>query len=288
MSLLDRFKVIRPPDPSRYRRFVVDGHTVGHIPGPLAEWLQAHGDIFIVTKDTVSLSPALRDYRTRTVAVDRALHALQQEGWFPAWRNEPYPVGPAFGTWLFEMERAAVPPFGVRAYGIHVNGFVGRGAEMRLWVGRRSRRKPTFPGQLDHLVAGGQPAGLTLEENLLKECAEEASLPPDLVRRARPVGITSYLSETEEGLRDDVLFNYDLELPPEFVPVNADGEIEEFFLWPIDRVIEELAGAASFKFNVAFVIIDFLVRHGFVGPEDPTYLDLVRALRWRPDGRATT
>jgi hypothetical protein len=79
-----------------------------------------------------------------------------------------------------------------------------------------------------------------------------------------------------------VLFNYDLELPPEFIPVNSDGEIEEFFLWPIRRVIDELAGAADFKFNVAFVIIDFLIRHGFVGPEEPDYLFLVRALRRRP------
>jgi 8-oxo-dGTP pyrophosphatase MutT (NUDIX family) len=282
VSLLDRFKVIRPPDLSRYRRFVVDGHTVGFVPGPLAGRLREHGDVFTVADATVSLSPDLRGYADRTAAVDRVLRALQRDGWFPGWRKEPYPVGPAFGTWLFEMERAAVPPFGVCAYGIHVNGFVGRGPGMRLWVGRRSRHKPTFPGQLDHLVAGGQPAGLTIEENLLKECAEEASLPAEIARRASPVGITSYLSETEEGLRNDVLFDYDLALPPDVVPVNSDGEIEEFFLWPIDRVIEELAGAANFKFNVAFVIVDFLIRHGFVGPEEPTYLDLVRNLRRHP------
>jgi hypothetical protein len=282
VSLLDRFRVIRPPDLSRYRRFVVDGHIVGFVPDSLADRLREHGEVFAVADATVGLAPDLRSYAERTAAVDDVLRALQRDGWFPGWRKEPYPVGPAFGAWLFEMERAAVPPFGVRAYGIHVNGFVGHGADMRLWVGRRSRHKPTFPGQLDHLVAGGQPAGLTLEENLLKEGAEEASLPAALVRRARPVGITSYLSETEEGLRNDVLFNYDLELPPGVVPVNADGEIEEFFLWPIERVIAELAGAANFKFNVAFVIIDFLIRHGFVGPEEQEYLDLVRALRRRP------
>jgi hypothetical protein len=43
-----------------------------------------------------------------------------------------------------------------------------------------------------------------------------------------------------------------------------------------------LSGTADFKFNVAFVIIDFLIRRGFVGPEDPDYLDLVHRLRWRP------
>lgn len=282
MSLLDRFNVIRPPDLSTYRRFVADGRVVGHVPGRLAARLREHGDVFTVADGAVVLSPELRGYAERTSAVDGVLRALRRDGWFPGWRDEPYPVGPAFGTWLFEMERAAVPSFGTRAYGVHMNGFVGRGRDMRLWIGRRSRRKPTFPGQLDHLVAGGQPAGLTLEENLLKECAEEASLPPDLARRASPAGIVSYLSETDEGLRDDVLFVYDLELPADFVPANADGEIEEFFLWPIGHVIDALAGDADFKFNVAFVIVDFLIRHGFVDPREPDYLGLVRALRRRP------
>jgi hypothetical protein len=282
VSLLDRMKVIRLPDLAHYRRFLVDGETVGWIPGALAARLHDHAAVFVVGDESVDLSPRLRGYAERTAAVDGVLRALRADGWFLAWRNEPYPVGSAFGRWLFQMERAAVPTFGVRAYGIHVNGFVGEGTDMRLWVGRRSRHKPTFPGQLDHLVAGGQPAGLSLAENLLKECAEEASLAPDIVGRARPVGVVSYLMETEEGLRNDVLFNYDLELPPDIVPMNADGEIEEFFLWPLDRVIRELSETSNFKFNVAFVIIDFLIRHGFVGPEDPVYLDLVRSLRRPP------
>jgi len=284
VSLLDRLRVIRPPDLARYRRFMVDGHTVGWVAADLAARLRDHGDVFVVGDGTVGLSPRLRGYAERSAVVDGVLRALKADGWFRGWRNEAYPVGPSFGGWLFQMERAAVPAFGVCAYGIHVNGFVGAGADLRLWVGRRSRHKPTYPGQLDHLVAGGQPAGLSLEDNLLKECAEEASLTPDVVRRARPVGIVSYLMENEEGLRNDVLFNYDLEVPPGLVPVNADGEIEEFFLWPIERVIRELSETANFKFNVAFVIIDFLIRHGFVGPEEPTYLDLVRSLRRRPAG----
>jgi 8-oxo-dGTP pyrophosphatase MutT (NUDIX family) len=284
MSLLDRLRVIRPPNLARYRRFVVDGHTVGWVPADLAAQLGDHRDVFMIGDDAVGLSPGLRSYAERTAAVAGVLRSLKADGWFRGWRDEAYPVGPSFGTWLLQMERAAVPNFGVRAYGVHVNGFVGQGADLRLWVGRRSRHKPTFPGQLDHLVAGGQPAGLSLEENLLKECVEEASIPADIVRRARPIGIVSYLMENEEGLRNDVLFNYDLELPPDFVPVNADGEIEEFFLWPIERVIRELSETDNFKFNVAFVIIDFLIRHGFIGPDDPAYLDLVRSLRRPPGG----
>ena len=32
------------------------------------------------------------------------------------------------------------------------------------------------PGQLDNLIAGGQPVGLTLEQNLIKEAYEEAGV----------------------------------------------------------------------------------------------------------------
>lgn len=283
MSLLDRLAIIRPPDLSAHRRFAIDGQAVGWVPDDLARRLRDHREVFSVTADHIALAEHYRDYGARTRAVESVLRRLREEGWFRAWRNEPYPVGPAFGNWLLEIERGAVPSFGVRAYGIHVNGYVGSGDDMRLWVGRRSRSKPTYPGQLDHIVAGGQPARLSLAENLVKECAEEASVPDSLARRAQPAGVITYLLANEEGLRNDVLFNYDLALPADFVPVNADGEIEEFFLWPIGRVMRELSETDNFKFNVAFAVIDFLIRHGFVGPDDADYLELVRRLRRRPE-----
>lgn len=46
-----------------------------------------------------------------------------------------------------------------QAYGVHINGYVGDAAAAgghRLWVARRSATKPTWPGMLDHIVAGGQ------------------------------------------------------------------------------------------------------------------------------------
>ena len=47
--------------------------------------------------------------------------------------------------------------FGARAYGVHVNGYVRTpDGGIELWVARRSKTKPTWPGMLDHIVAGGQ------------------------------------------------------------------------------------------------------------------------------------
>ena len=35
----------------------------------------------------------------------------------------------------------------------------------------------------------------------------------------------------------------------------------------------------EFKFNCNLVIIDFLVRHGFITPEEPDYMAIVAGLR---------
>ena len=129
------------------------------------------------------------------------------------------------------LERAAVPLFGITAYGVHMNGYVtGEDGTQRMWVARRSLSKPTGPGKLDQLVAGGQPHGIGLRDNLMKECAEEAGIPAALAEQARPVGAISYVLETEQGMRPDVLFNFDLELPASFDPVNEDGEVDAFYL----------------------------------------------------------
>ncbi len=55
-------------------------------------------------------------------------------------------------------------------------------------------------------------------ENVVKECEEEASIPPELAARAKPVGAVSYTSLQPAGLKRDVLFCFDLELPVDFVP----------------------------------------------------------------------
>ena len=108
-----------------------------------------------------------------------------------------------------------------------------------------------------------------------------AAIPEELIRRAVPVGAVSYRMETDLGIRDDVLFVYDLELPAGFVPQNRDGEIVDFALMPAESVLERVRTSDDFKFNVNLVILDFAVRHGLLQVEDPEYLDVASGL-YRP------
>jgi hypothetical protein len=44
-------------------------------------------------------------------------------------------------------------------------------------------------------------------------------------------------------------------------------------------VLQETDTTGNFKFNVNLVMIDFLIRHGVIGPERPDYLELLSGLR---------
>ena len=281
MSFLDRIAACNAHDISRFVAFVVAGHRVGWVKPPFRDRLGDFPGVFAVTGEAVTLGPALATFAARSEAVDGALRRLAADGAVPGWRDEPYPVSTGFAAPpLLQMERAAVPLFGVRAYGVHVNGVVRAGGGTKLWIARRSRHKETYPGMLDNFVAGGQPIGLGLMENVVKEAAEEAGVPPEIARRAVPAGAIVYCHETAEGLKPDVQFVFDMEVPADFAPRNTDGEIEAFHLWSVEKAMAVTRDTAAFKFNCALANIDFFVRHGFLGPEDdPDYVEIVRGLR---------
>jgi hypothetical protein len=280
MSFLDHIAACNAHDMNNFLPFVVASEQVGWIKHDFAAHLANHPDVFVVSHDAVTLAPGLDDYASRTSALDHVLRNIADQGLIRGWRGEYYPVGTTLaGPHVMEMERAAVPHFGISANGVHVNGFVRDGDDIHMWIARRAADKPTFPGMLDNMIAGGQPVGISPRDNVIKEAWEEAAVPADLAEAARPVGAVSYCRETDQGLKPDVMFNFDLELPAEFVPANTDGEVAEFYLWPMAKVMEVVETTMDFKFNCNLVIIDFCIRHGLIGPDREDYLDLVQGLR---------
>ncbi|VDP81038.1 unnamed protein product [Echinostoma caproni] len=160
-----------------------------------------------------------------------------------------------------------------------------------MWLGVRAMNKPTWPGMLDNMAAGGLTFGLDALGCARKECQEEASVPEDLlntltaVSRLSPVDLglpahsamrscyslrfrslrVSYVFEDERGVCPQVEYCYDLELPDDFVPVGADGEVDSFHLVSITQ-LKDLIFSDRFKANSALVILDFLYRHKFIDP----------------------
>ncbi len=285
MSFLDHIRACNNADLAQFLPFVTGAQRIGWIDRSFAARLAAWPDVFAVQPDRIVLSPAYDDFASRSAAMDGVLRTLAAAGEVTGWREEAYPVMRNWGDPpLLQMERAACPRFGVRAWGVHMNGYVRRNGALFLWVATRARDKPTFPGMLDNMVAGGQPIGIGTHDNIIKECAEEAGIPRELAVSARPVGALSYCHQAGDTLKPDQIFCYDLELPGDFTPVNQDGEVERFELWPIADVAARVRETADFKFNCNLVIMDFLIRHGVLTPEnEPDYVAIAQGIHRTAD-----
>ena len=258
----------------------VAGKVVGWLRPALAERIQQDEDLFEEQDGGLSMCASLNTFEARSDALHRLAQRLAEEGNIGPLMGELYPVTPdARAEAVCAIDRSAGAYFGIRAFGQHLNAYVRRGSEIWMWIGRRAMDRLVFPGHLDNMVAGGLPYQASLQENLLKEAWEEAALPAVLARKSRSVSVVTYNRVAKRGYRPDVLYCYDLELSEGFQPQNTDGEVEEFMLLPIEEVARLVRETDEFKLNCNLVIIDFLIRHGYIEPHHPGYLELSLGLR---------
>ncbi|KAF9260744.1 nudix hydrolase 20 [Marasmius fiardii PR-910] len=246
----------------------------------------------------------------RTNAMKELCERWRDTGLFPdvcgptKWRAEMYPVyrdplavhdypAPGQGerereklNYAFEMERSACALFGVVTYGVHMSAFFrnANGNGLQIWVPTRAKTKQTFPGLLDNTVAGGIPSGMGVFESMVKECMEEASIPEDVVKKyTKACGSISYFFRTSKGwLQPEIEYVFNLEIPisisNSFQPKPSDGEVEFFELLDQDEVVNRMK-AGVFKPNCALVIIDLLIRLGYITPDnEPDYQKIITRL----------
>lgn len=158
--------------------------------------------------------------------------------------------------------------FGIRKYGVDINGYVMDPVKgLSIWLQKRSPNKQTWPGFWDNMVSGGLSVGFGINETAIKEAGEEASIPNNLIAKLKSAGCVSLFFESERGLFPNTEFVFDLELPPDFVPSNNDGEVETFELLPVNECLERIL-SSHFKTTSVPVALDFLIRHGYITAEN--------------------
>jgi len=279
MSLLRHIRACNTYRPERFLPLFLGEERVGFVRRDNADVLRRFPRVIEVAAESLRILPC-GDGAAITAALDEVVEVLVAEGLIAKWRDEVFAITPRWGEApLFTLDRGAVGFFGVRAYGVHMNGYRRIRDRTWLWIGRRNPLKLVAPGKLDNLVAGGIGGGLGALATLVKEAGEEAAISASGIAKARAVSAVTYKMEVPQGLRDDVLFVYDLETSNDFEPRNTDGEIVEFMLMEAREALARVRDTDDFKFNVSLILIDFAIRHGLVTPEDPEYLALVAGLR---------
>lgn len=255
-------------DPARFLRFRIGSHEAGWVRRDLAEHLRAWPGLFRFDASAVTLSTLLDSEDERTAVLGGVIGRLAATGVITGWRNERYAVVAHPGAPpLAFIERAAARFFGVLCFAAHCNGWTRRGDETLMWIARRSAAKPIDPGMLDNLVGGGIACGLSSRETLLKEGREEAGIAPELMARAAERRSLQVLREVAEGCQHEEVHVHDLELPPDFIPLNQDGEVAEFRLCPLPEVVELIA-AGELTVDASLVALEFLFRHRLLHETD--------------------
>ena len=278
MSYLDRIKENNNYIESNKIPLFFDGNRIGQVKDVFLELL-LKSSVFEMKNDTLVLSSNLKSREERDKALDEFAKEMFSKGVTQNYKNEKYPViNKSNNQVLAFIDRSISTLLGTLSFGQHLNGFVNTPNGLQMWIGRRSYTKEYEPGKLDHLVAGGLPFDISPKENLAKECYEEAGIDKELANRAKSTGLVSYKYEYDLGGKEDIIYCYDLELSKDFKPICTDGEVEEFYLLPIEEVANIVKTTNDFKPNCNLVIIDFLVRHGYITPDDKDYISIVNGL----------
>lgn len=260
----------------KHKQFVCDGVQVGIVSEEVVKLLVDYPEVFTITATMLLFNADLTEFNQRTQALDFVLRDLREKGdvdCLRGWREECYEISQSFGSPpLFRIERAAAPVFGIRKYGVQVNGYVeDEVGNLHVWIQRRSSSKPTYPGKLDNFVSGGLTEGRGVLETAIKEAAEEAGLTTQLAAGLQACGTVSYMHQSERGIHPQTEYVFDISLPATFIPENTDGEVDEWFLCPVHQLINNLY-SQEFKLTSIPTTLDFMIRHGYIDSETEVQL----------------
>ena len=234
-----------------------DGTQIGLLEPDFAEAVLARQVPWLRReRESIELSTGIRAGDLTTAWCELCVE-LRAEGWFRAWRDELYDVRSGPGTILCRLERGVFRRFGLVSEAVHVNAISPDG---RMWVARRAASKAIDPLRLDNLVGGGIGTGESAMTTLIREAYEEAGVPGVLAVEAEPVTRLHSLRMESDGLHNEWLTIYTLNVPKGFVPRNIDGEVESFKLMePWEVCARVLKG--EFTVDAAAVATLWLLSH---------------------------
>lgn len=250
--------MIQDPAARAFRplHFVSHPDPLGAVSLPVAGHLLRRG----LLKDGQHLSLSGDDPTSRLEDIRAELFLC---GWIEPPRHELMPVtdGP-HGAELARLDRSALRILGFWAQKVHINGLVETGCPdgPQVWISRRSGLAPSNPSRWDTLVAGGRAAGQTLAQTVTQEGWEEAGIDRNKMSALNPVSEMAVQYVSRRGLHQELLVIHDLVLPPDFVAICHDGEIEESIRLPFSELLDRLADPSEFKLSSYLVLTNLVAR----------------------------
>jgi len=175
--------------------------------------------------------PAWRLLGEPTAALGALALALREAGLAHAWRDEQLAVTDGQGSRIASVERAVVRVLGIPTAAVHL---IGQAEDGRFWVQQRAFDKSNDPGMWDTLMGGMISGADTLASALERETWEEAGLRLEDLRDVVRGGHIDIRRPCDDGHGAGYVIEridwYHCTVPDGQVPVNQDGEVEQFVL----------------------------------------------------------
>ncbi len=238
--------------------FYMGDYNAGFIKKDFAQKLfQIDEPNFSILKDRLILNPSLNTFDKRSLFFLELANKLESLSIIKK-RNEEILVKTLCGAvHLCKVDRSLIPMFGIKAEGVHINGYTIKDGQKHIWIAKRANVL-VEPNKLDNLVGGAIPFGYNAFDTMVKEANEEAGIKRELAIKAHFMNSIHYKVEKMGGIRNDVAHIFALDLPNDFTPTPNDGEVEGFYLYSPKELEEKLEDFESFKFNSWLVAYYFL------------------------------
>ena len=193
-----------------------------------------------------------------TDALNTLAAALRDAGRCGPWRDEQLAVTNPAGQVVGTVERGAVRVLGIATRAVHL---VGLAPDGRMWVQKRSLTKPNNPGLWDTLMGGMVSAADTVETALARETWEEAGLHVADLQALRYGGKLVTRRPAADGNGAGYVVEtidwYCCTVPEGLVPVNQDGEVEQFALMDPPAMLAAMQ-RGEFTTEAALILADVL------------------------------
>ncbi|GAB3469120.1 hypothetical protein GCM10011496_00450 [Polaromonas eurypsychrophila] len=188
-----------------------------------------------------------------TAALGALALALHDAGLAHAWRDEQLAVTDAQGRRIGTVERAVVRVLGITTAAVHL---IGQAEDGRFWVQQRAWSKTNDPGMWDTLMGGMISDADTLAGALERETWEEAGLRLEALQRIVRGGHVDIRRPCDDGHGAGYVVEridwYHCTVPDGQVPVNQDGEVEQFVLMDASEMLQKMY-AGEFTSEAALI-----------------------------------
>ncbi|MES2954465.1 MAG: DUF4743 domain-containing protein [Pseudomonadota bacterium] len=207
-------------------------------------------------------TPVWRLLGEPTAALGALALALREAGLAHAWRDEQLAVTDSQGRRIGTVERAVVRVLGITTAAVHL---VGQAEDGRFWVQQRAWSKSNDPGMWDTLMGGMISGTDTLASALARETWEEAGLRLEALQGIVRGGHVDIRRPCDDGHGAGYVVEridwYHCTVPDGQVPVNQDGEVEQFVLMDESEMLQKMH-AGEFTSEAALIQAALLEARG--------------------------